>query len=73
MDKSGPASRLPARVGGRMESDAAYFERRAREERAAALKALHPEARKAHIELAGRYDELAGAIARPNPRRELAV
>lgn len=56
-----------------MEGDAAYFDRRAREERTAALKALHPEARKAHLEMAGRYDELASAIARPIPRRELAV
>ncbi|HEY6048311.1 MAG TPA: hypothetical protein VIV07_04605 [Sphingomicrobium sp.] len=46
-----------------MEADFAYFNRRAHEERVAAMKALHPLARQAHIELAKRYDELAGAIA----------
>jgi len=35
--------------------------RRAREERAAAMKAARPEARKAHLEMAERYDDLATA------------
>jgi len=38
-----------------MESDAAFFTRRAREERFAATKAEHPKARKAHLEMAARY------------------
>ena len=45
-----------------MKSDAAYFTRRATDERAAAGKAAHAAARQAHLELAGRYEELARAI-----------
>jgi hypothetical protein len=45
-----------------MESDAAFFTRRAREERFAATKAEHPVARKAHLEMAARYIDLASAI-----------
>jgi len=45
-----------------MEGDRAYFRRRASDERAAALKAAHQKAREAHIQLAGRYDDLANAI-----------
>lgn len=45
-----------------MESDAAFFTRRAREERFAATKAEHPKARKAHLEMAARYADLASAI-----------
>lgn len=46
-----------------MEGDAAYFSRRANEERVAAMRAAHPRARQSHVEMAERYDELAGAIA----------
>ena len=46
-----------------MESDAAYFGRRANAERVAAMKAADPRARKAHLDMAERYDELAKAIA----------
>ena len=56
-----------------METDFAYFDRRAREEREAAMKAPHPEARKAHLEMAGRYDELASAIETRHTRPALAV
>jgi hypothetical protein len=45
-----------------VESDASYFERRAREEREAARAAVHPNARLAHLELAERYEDLANAI-----------
>jgi hypothetical protein len=45
-----------------MEGDTAYFRRRASDERAAAMKAPHPRARETHLELAGRYDDLANAI-----------
>lgn len=45
-----------------MESDAAFFTRRAREERFAATKAEHPNARKVHLEMAARYADLASAI-----------
>jgi hypothetical protein len=45
-----------------MEGDAAYFARRALQEREAALKAAHPTARQAHLQLAARYDDLAHSI-----------
>lgn len=45
-----------------MEADSAYFSRRASEERAAAEAASHPAARTSHLELAGRYEDLASAI-----------
>lgn len=52
-----------------MEGDRTYFIRRAAEERAAAVNAPHPAARKSHDEMADRYDELSGAIEdeRPDP------
>ena len=46
-----------------MESDATYFRRRALEEQLAALRAESPKARRAHRELAARYDDLARGIA----------
>ena len=46
-----------------MEGDHLYFRRRAQEERVAAMKAPHPTARQAHLDMADRYDELASAIA----------
>lgn len=46
-----------------MESDVTYFRRRALEEQLAALKAESHNARRAHRELAARYDTLAsGAV-----------
>ena len=45
-----------------METDVAYFSRRASEERAAATQAAHPAARQAHLEMARRYEEMASAI-----------
>jgi hypothetical protein len=45
-----------------MDGDAAYLNRRASEERAAAMRATHPNARQSHLELAGRYQEMADAI-----------
>jgi hypothetical protein len=59
-----------------MEGDAAYFSRRAQEERRAAMKAPHPHAREAHLELAERYRQLAVAIDandRPVPREPTAA
>ena len=44
-----------------MERDAVYFGRRAKEERAAAMKAPDPRARKAHRDMADRYNELSNA------------
>lgn len=46
-----------------MGADAAYFRRRSREEREAALKAAHPKAREAHLELAEAYEHRATAFA----------
>lgn len=48
--------------GSAVESDVAYFRRRACDERAAAMRAEHPQARMAHLELAARYQELSDAI-----------
>jgi len=45
-----------------MESDAEYFARRSVEAKTAALAAASPEARKAHLEMAERYADLAQAI-----------
>ena len=45
-----------------MESDSVYFSRRAHEERLAAMKAPHPVARQAHLDLADRYHELSVVI-----------
>jgi hypothetical protein len=47
----------------RREGDGIYFGRRASEERVAAMKSPHPQARKAHLEMANRYDDLATAIS----------
>jgi hypothetical protein len=56
-------NRLRDIVGvGFMNSNAGYFRRRANEERVAAMKAPHPAARAAHVEMAKRYDELAGTV-----------
>lgn len=46
-----------------MENDIAYFERRAREERTAALQAKSPHARLRHQEMAERYEDLVRGIA----------
>ena len=46
-----------------MEGDNIYFGRRANEERIAAMKSSHPEARRAHLELAERYADLAAEIS----------
>jgi len=45
-----------------MDGDVAYLLRRASEERAAAMRAWHPNARQSHLELAARYQEMADAI-----------
>jgi hypothetical protein len=46
-----------------MESDVSYFRRRATDEKAAALTALHWQARQRHLEMAERYHDFARAIA----------
>ena len=45
-----------------MEGDSEYFSRRAVEERTAASEATHPAAKRAHEELADRYEDLARAV-----------
>lgn len=50
------------RSQGTMESNASYFGRRAREELFAAIRADHHKARRAHLDLAARYDDLARSI-----------
>ena len=47
---------------GIAESDESYLRRRAVEERAKALDALHPKVRQVHLDMAARYDDLARAI-----------
>jgi hypothetical protein len=56
-----------------MESDLAYFRRRASEERTAALEARHADAREAHAQLAARYEDLVRAIAAREQGPELSV
>lgn len=51
-----------------METDAVYFTRRAREEREAAMKAAHPQAREAHLQLSRRYDQVADVTKVAAPR-----
>jgi hypothetical protein len=51
-----------------MEGDSNYFIRRANEERIAAMKAAHPRARNAHLEMAERYAQLARSLATYQPR-----
>jgi|KBSMisStandDraft_5_1062788.scaffolds.fasta_scaffold09459_4 hypothetical protein len=46
-----------------MENDRVYYSRRATEEREAALKAVHPKVRQAHLELAKSYDERLAKMA----------
>lgn len=48
----------------RFESDASYFQRRAAEERAFAATIEDSRARSLHLDLAERFDNLAGEIAR---------
>ena len=45
-----------------MKGDATYFGERARQERAAAMRAANLQAREAHLDMAKRYEELAGAL-----------
>ena len=56
-----------------MESDRAYFVRRAAAERAAALSAVHPAARASHLEMARRYDERLNALAAGDGRPDLKL
>ena len=51
-----------------MECDSLYFLRRARQEREAARAAPHPDARTAHLTMALRFEELAGAIEQTERR-----
>lgn len=67
--------RLAANIaewGISMELEGAYFTRRADEERTAAEHAGHPNARKAHLEMAERYQKMAftfgGGRQRPSEK-----
>ena len=46
-----------------MSNDLSYFRKRASEERTAALNARDPRARKAHVEMAERYEDRVRAMA----------
>jgi hypothetical protein len=56
-----------------MQCDSAYFVERAKQERAAAMRASSRQAREAHLEMARRYDELADAPAQPGSQPEIAA
>ena len=45
-----------------MEGNAVYYRRRLAEEKAAAIHAVHPRARDAHLEMAARYEERLTAL-----------
>ena len=47
-----------------METDARYFRRRAREEFFAAIRAHHHKARRAHLDMAARYEDLVRELER---------
>jgi hypothetical protein len=54
-----------------LEPDAAYFGRRADQERRAAINASNRSARLAHLEMAARYDDLTQAFASPEPAKRV--
>jgi hypothetical protein len=47
-----------------MDGDLNHFTRRADEERTAAMRAEHPQARRSHQDLAARYEHLASTISK---------
>jgi hypothetical protein len=51
-----------------MKSDQAYFADRAKQERAAAMRAVSLSAREAHLELASRYDDLVDGLIAHDPQ-----
>ncbi|HET7281701.1 MAG TPA: hypothetical protein VFI67_05210 [Sphingomicrobium sp.] len=61
------------RRGVDMEGDVIYFSRRAHEERAAAMQAANPNARRSHLDMATRYDELVKAIESHHLEVEMQV
>jgi hypothetical protein len=50
-----------------MEANAEYFRRRAREEFFAAIRAGHHKARRAHLDMAARYEDLVRDLDREEP------
>jgi hypothetical protein len=46
------------------DEDGRYFSQRAAQEVTAAVRAVHPNARLAHLELARRYEQISQAVAR---------
>jgi len=54
-----------------METNVDYFERRAQQEREAAMKAQNASARWAHREMADRYETLSKAAATHGPSRSI--
>jgi len=46
-----------------MNGDAEYFRRRAIEEKTAAMKGAHPNAREAHLRMASQYEDFANGLA----------
>ena len=63
-----------SRVGvGAMQGDSAYFAERAKQERAAAMRASSRQAREAHLEMAKRYDQLADSRVAHEPGPQAAA
>ena len=60
-------------VGAKMSTDDEYFRRRAQEEREAAIKAAHPEARRSHTNLADAYDAHARNLAAEGRRSAIRL
>lgn len=54
-----------------MESDQVYFTRRASEERTAALQSRNTGARRSHIQMAERYEELVRALVAEQRRLDI--
>jgi hypothetical protein len=46
-----------------MNGDAEYFRRRAVEEKTAAMKSAHPNARQAHLRMASQYEHFANRLS----------
>lgn len=56
-----------------MGNDLSYFQRRASQERAAALRAAHPHARQAHLAMAQEYEDLIRRLAANQRKLETYV
>lgn len=56
-----------------MQSDLSYYRRRASEERTAALQSRHLGVRRAHVEMAKRYEERVRRLSLPGERVHVPI